>query len=211
LKSAQAQVALAEAQLDLSRQQLKELTVVSPVAGIVSDRLLVIGSIASPSTPIVAVAAQDNEIALNVEEGQLGKFQPGQTAQIQVPAYPGQNLTGKVTVVAPTVDQKSRTGVVKVVPDGDAVGKLRPGMFAQVTVEAEKKQNALVVPRSAVLPGTTPMVVKVSDGTAQRVPVKLGIQDRDQVEVTEGLKDGDQVALDAIDLRDGDRVAVASR
>lgn len=210
VKSAQAQVALAEAQLDLSRQQLKELTVSSPVAGVVSDRFLVIGSIASPNTPIISIAAQESEIALNVEESQLGKFQSGQPAEIQVAAYPGETLIGKVTVVAPTVDQKSRTGVVKVVPEADAVGKLRPGMFAQVRVEAEKKQNALVVPRSAVLPGTSPTVVKVSDGAALRVPVKLGIQDRDQVEVVEGLKDGDQVVLDAIDLRDGERVAVAS-
>lgn len=211
VKGAQAQVDLALAQLDLARSQLKELTVVSPVAGIVSERFLVLGSVAGPTAPIVSVAAQESEIQVSVEEAQLGRLQPGQTASITVPAYPGEALKGKVTVVAPTIDQRSRTGVVKIVPEGEAVGKLRPGMFAQVQVEAEKKSGALTIPRSAVLPGSPPMVVAVQDGAARRVPVQLGVQDREQVEVVSGLKDGDQVVIDAIDLRDGDRVAVALR
>jgi HlyD family secretion protein len=211
VKGAQAQVALAQAQLDLARNNLKELTVISPVDGVVSDRFLVVGSVASPTTPIVSVAANDTEIQLNVEEAQLGRIQPGTPAQIAVPAYPGQTLTGKVTVVAPTIDQRSRTGIVKIAPEGDAASKLRPGMFAQVNIEAEKKLGALVIPRTAVLPGTPPTVAVVSDGAVKKVPVQLGVQDRDQVEVVSGLKDGDQVVLDAIDLRDGDRVAVASR
>jgi HlyD family secretion protein len=209
-KAAQAQVALAEAQLDLARNGVKELTVVSPVDGVVADRFLVVGSVAGPTTPIVSVTAQETEIQVSVEESQLGRLRAGETASITVPAYPGQTLTGKVTVVAPTVDQRSRTGVVKIAPEGDAVAKLKPGMFAQVNIEAEKKQGALVIPRSALLPGTPPSVVAVVDGTAKKIPVQVGVQDRDQVEIVSGLKDGDQVVLDAIDLRDGDRVAVAS-
>jgi HlyD family secretion protein len=209
-KAAQAQVALAEAQLDLARNSVKELTVVSPVDGIVADRFLVVGSVASPTTPIVSVTAPDTEVQVNVEEAQLGRLQPGETANITVPAYPGQTLTGKVTVVAPTVDQKSRTGIVRIVPQGDAVAKLKPGMFAQVNIETEKKPGALVIPRSALLPGTPPSVIAVVDGAAKKVAVEIGVQDRDQVEIISGLKDGDQVVLDAIDLRDGDRVAVAS-
>jgi HlyD family secretion protein len=209
-KAAQAQVALAEAQLDLSRNSVKELTVTSPVDGVVSERFLVLGSVASPTTPIIAVTAADTEVQVNVEESQLGRLQPGENASITVPAYPGQTLTGKITVVAPTVDQRSRTGIVKIAPQGDAVAKLKPGMFAQVNIETEKKEGALVIPRSALLPGTPPSVVAVVDGAARKVAVQVGVQDRDQVEIVSGLKDGDQVVLDAIDLRDGDRVAVAS-
>jgi HlyD family secretion protein len=210
VKAAQAQVALAEAQLDLSRNNVKELTVTSPVDGVVAERFLVVGSVAGPTTPIVAVTAQETEIQVNVEEAQLGRLQAGETANITVPAYPGQILTGKVTIIAPTVDQRSRTGVVRIAPQGDAVAKLKPGMFAQVNIEAEKKKGALVIPKSALLPGTPPSVVAVVDGVARKVAVQLGVQDRDQVEIVSGLKDGDQVVLDAIDLRDGDRVAVAS-
>lgn len=209
-EAAQAEIARVEAQLELARTQVKELTVRSPVAGVVADRLLVVGSTASPTTPIVTVAAARSEIVLNVEEAQLGRVQVGQPAQITLPAYPGETIAGKVTLISPTVDAKSRTAVVKVEPDPAAADKLRPGMFAQVDVQSATKRNALVVPRSAVLAGTPPVVFKIEDGTVKRVEVQLGLQDRDRVEVLKGLGDGDQVVLDAINLRDGDRVAVAS-
>lgn len=210
LEAAQAEVDRALAALDLARNQLKELTVVAPVGGVVSDRFLVVGSVASPSTPIVAVAQTATEITFSVEESQLGRIQPGQPATIAVPAFPGEPIQGKVQLVAPTIDQRSRTGQVKVVPDADQLGKLKPGMFAQVTVEAEKKTNALVVPRSALLPGTPAQVFAVEDGVVKKVEVQTGVQDRDDVEIVGGLKDGDQVVLDAINLREGDHVAVAA-
>ncbi|HEV8633792.1 MAG TPA: efflux RND transporter periplasmic adaptor subunit [Chloroflexota bacterium] len=210
LEAAEASVDAAEAQLELARTQLKELTVVSPVAGVVSERFLVPGSIASPSTPIVAIASPEVEITFSVEESQLGRIQPGQPAKISLAALPGEPLSGRVQLIAPTLDTRTRTAQVKVAPDAAALGKLRPGMFAQVTVESERKQAALVVPRSAILPDGQPGVFVVDGGVARRVAVKLGTQERDRVEVVEGLKEGDQVVLDAVDLRDGDRVAVAA-
>jgi multidrug efflux pump subunit AcrA (membrane-fusion protein) len=210
IDAAQAQVDQAQAQLDLARTQLQELAVKSPVTGVVADKFLVVGSVASPTTPIISVAASDTEIDFNVEESQLGRLQPGEPAKISVPALPGEAISGKVALVAPTVDPKSRTGQVRVVPDPDQMGKLKPGMFAQVSVETEKKQNALVVPRSAILPGSPPQVFVVDNGQVRKVGVQTGVQDRDQVEITQGLKDGDQVVLDAVDLREGDRVQVAS-
>lgn len=210
LDAAQAQVDQAQAALDLARNQLKELTVTAPVGGVVADRQLVVGSVASPATPIVSLAQTATEVTFNVEESQLGRLQPGQPATIALPAYPGEQIRGKVALVAPTIDRRSRTGQVRVIPDPDQLGKLKPGMFAQVTVEAATKLNALVVPRSAILPGTPPLVVTVQDGVVKKVEVQTGVQDRDQVEIVSGLKDGDQVVVDAINLREGDHVAVAS-
>jgi HlyD family secretion protein len=209
IEAAQANVAQAQAQVELARNQLGELTVVAPVAGVVSERFLVTGSIASPSTPIVAIASPEVEITFSVEESQLGRIQPGQPAKISLAALPGETLSGRVTLIAPTLDTRTRTAQVKVAPDADALGKLRPGMFAQVAVESERKQGALLVPRAALLPDGQTAVFVVDGGVARRVAVKLGAQDRDQVEVVEGLKEGDQVVLDPVDLRPGDRVAVA--
>src|SRR5581483_4850995 len=158
-------------------------------------KFLVVGSVASPTTPIISVAASDTEIDFNVEESQLGRLQPGEPAKISVPALPGEAIDGKVALVAPTVDPKSRTGQVRVIPNADQLGKLKPGMFAQVSVEAEKKPNVLVVPRSAILPGTPPQVFTIENGQVKKVAIETGVQDRDQVEVTKGLKDGDQVVL----------------
>ena len=170
-----------------------------------------VGAVASPATPIVAIVSPELEIAVAVEETQLAKVQPGQSAQIAVSAFPGQTFSGKVAVISPTIDPKSRTAQVRVQPDQDAVGKLRPGMFAQVSLITEKKTAVLTIPRSALLPGSEPAVMAVVDGQLKRLPVQIGSRGGDQIEVISGLKEGDQVALDALDLREGDRVAVASR
>jgi HlyD family secretion protein len=209
--SAEAQVAQAQAAVDLNKAQLKETTITAPVDGVVSDKLIVVGAVASPATPIVAIVSPDLEITVAVEETQLSKIQAGQAAQIAVSAFPGQTFTGKVSLVSPTIDPKSRTAQVRVQPDPGAVGKLRPGMFAQVNLITEKKTAVLTVPRSALLPGSEAAVMAVVDGQLKRVPVQIGSRGGDLIEIVGGLNEGDQVALDALDLREGDRVAVASR
>lgn len=209
--SAQAQVAQAQAAVELNKAQLKETTIVAPVDGVVSDKLIVVGAVASPATPIVAIVSPDLEITVAVEETQLARVQVGQPAQIGVAAFPGQTFGGKVGIISPTIDPKSRTAQVRVQPDADAAGKLRPGMFAQVSLITEKKSGVLTIPRSALLPGSETAVMAVVDGQLKRVPIQVGSRGGEQIEVTGGLKEGDQVALDALDLREGDRVAVASR
>ena len=211
IASQQAIVNQAQSAVDLTRAQLKDLTITSPVDGIVSERLLVVGAVASPVTPIVAIVSPELEVTVPVEESQLSKVKVGQTARINVPAFPGKPFTGKVTSIAPTVDAKSRTAQVKVLPEPEAFGKLLPGMFAQVSLVLDSRTGILAVPRAAILPGREPAVMAVVSGTVKRVPIKTGLSTNDLIEVTEGLKEGDQVIIDAIDLRDGDRVAVASR
>jgi HlyD family secretion protein len=207
--SAEAQVAQAQATVELNKAQLKETTIVAPVDGVVSDKLIVVGAVASPATPIVAIVSPELEITVAVEETQLARVQAGQAAQIAVSAYPGQTFNGKVNLISPTIDPKSRTAQVKVQPDPDAVGKLRPGMFAQVSLITEKKAAVLTIPRTALLPGSETAVMAIVDGQLKRVPVQIGSRGGDLVEVTGGLNEGDQVALDALDLREGDKVAVA--
>ena len=207
LAAARAAVDQAQAQAEMARSALKELTIVSPVDGVISERQIVVGAVASPATPIVSIVSPELEVAVPVEETQLARVKPGQEAQITVPAFPGQPFNGKVTVVAPTVDQRSRTGQVKVEPSADALGKLRPGMFAEVRLVFERKSGVLAIPSAAVLGGAEPSVVVVAGGVAKRAPVQLGLRDGDRVEVLSGLQEGEAVALDATDLRDGDRVS----
>lgn len=206
----QAVVDQAQAALDAAKSALKDLTITAPVDGVVSDKLIVVGAVASPATPIVNIVSPDNEIAVNVEESTLKNVKAGQAAQITIAAFPGQVFNGKVTVVAPTVDPKSRTAVVKVEPDAAARGKLRAGMFAQVGIVTDQKSGVLAIPRSALLSGPDQAVMVVDNGTLKRVPVQTGIRGADKVEITSGLNEGDKVALDATDLREGDRVALAS-
>jgi HlyD family secretion protein len=210
LDAARAAVSQAQAQADMARAQLKELTIVAPVDGTVAERMLVAGAIASPATPIVSIVSPELEVAVPVDEAQLARVRTGQEALISVPAFPGQPFPGKVTVVAPTVDQRSRTGQVKIEPSADALGKLRPGMFAEVKLVFERKSGVLAIPGAAVFGGAEPSVVVVADGLARHAPVKLGLRDGDKVEVLSGLQEGEAVVVDAPDLRDGDRVSTVA-
>jgi HAE1 family hydrophobic/amphiphilic exporter-1 len=203
LDAAEAQVAQAETGVEIARQQLQELTVVAPVAGVVSERFLTVGAIAGPTTPIVSLASPEVEVVFNVDEAALAAVEVGAPTKISLPALGAELVDGKIAAIAPTVDPRTRTTQVKVAPDPAAMAKLKPGMFAQITVESARKPNALVIPRAALLAGTDPAVFVVADGHAKRVPVELGLRDRDKVEVLKGVTEGEQVVLDAANLRDG--------
>ena len=131
--------------------------------------------------------------------------------QLSVPAFPQQTFSGAVRSIAPTVDSKSRTAAVRIEPN-DGASRLRAGMFAQLSIVTAEKQNALIVPKQAVLvgiPGTEPLVITIApDGRVHRQPVRLGLQSDTADEILAGIDDGQLVATSSLsDLTDGDIVA----
>jgi HlyD family secretion protein len=212
IEAAEAAVQQAKAQLDLARIQVEESVIKAPVDGIVAERFLVIGAMASPSTPIVALTSAEVEVTASVDEANLSLVNTGQVAAISVAAYPGQPFAGKIGAVAPTVDSRSRTTLIKITPDPAAIGKLKPGMFAQISLTRDAKTGVLAIPRSAVLDQAgSPVVFVFDNGKARRTSVRLGVSDGGLVEVTGGLEDGAMVIVDVGDLRDGDAVVLAGR
>src|SRR5438477_3415046 len=149
MQAAQAGVDQAQAALELAQLGVRETEIVAPVDGIVFDRQVSPGALVGPTSPIVVLIPPALEVAINVDEAQLGSVSQGQSVALQVPAYPGQTFQGKVNAVAPAVDQKTRTASVRIQPQDDA-GKLRPGMLAQVSIITASDPNALIVPREAI-------------------------------------------------------------
>ncbi len=125
-------------------------------------------------------------------------------------AYPGQEFKAAVTSIAPTVDARSRTALVRLSPD-DPDGKLRDGMFAQVQLQTgDGKASVLLVPKSAVAQeGQDSVVYVVSDGKLQRRVVKVGSGAGDQVGIAQGLSEGERVVASGLaGLKDGQIVTV---
>jgi RND family efflux transporter MFP subunit len=211
LASAQAVVDESKAQLDLADIGVKDTTIVAPADGAISERLVSPGALVSPTTPIVTLVPPALELVVNVEERQLGQVAEGQSVQLSVPAFPQQTFTGSVKSISPTVDSKSRTAAVRIEPQDDA-SKLRAGMFAQLSIVTAEKQNALIVPKQAVLtgtPGVEPLVITIDpSGRVHRQPVQLGLQSDTATEILSGIDDGQLVATSSLsDLTDGDIVA----
>jgi RND family efflux transporter MFP subunit len=150
------------------------------------------------------------EVAVNVDETQLGRISKGQTVQLQVPAYPGETFAGSVTAIAPGIDQKTRTASVRIQPQDDAA-RLRPGMLAQVSIITGNKSDTLLVPREAVLgtpvPNGQATVVTLDGNRAARTSVRLGLVNDQTVEISSGLADGQVVAVGNVSsLNNGDAV-----
>ncbi|MCL5960316.1 MAG: efflux RND transporter periplasmic adaptor subunit [Chloroflexi bacterium] len=203
------QVAQAQAAVDLVRAQLSDSSITSPITGVVADKFLSVGALASPSVPILSVVSRDLEVALSLEEARAGQVAVGRPVALSVAAYPGVSFDGEVSNVSPTVDPRSRTFAVKVRVK-DEQNRLKAGMFAKVVLTAEARENSLVVPEAAVLKrGNDSYAFVVADGKVQMNKVELGPTDGKNVEVLSGLQEGDKVVTgNLLNLKDGDAVSV---
>jgi membrane fusion protein, multidrug efflux system len=110
--------------------------------------------------------------------------------------FPDESFRGDVFRIHPTIDNATKTFTVEIrVPNTGM--KLRPGMFARVSVNLDKGQ-AILVPAIALIKqtGTSDMYVFVhKNGIARKVPVKTGYMLDDKIEIIEGVSEGDEVII----------------
>lgn len=213
VKSAEQAVAVSEADIKVAQSQIDDIdlklartAVKSPVAGIVSARTAKIGAIASGSGSPLFTVIRDGEIELKADVAEDGvlKLEPGQKATVTL-AGGAATLSGKVRLVEPTLDPQSRLGHVYI--RFDEPGKARAGMFASAEIVATEKKG-ITLPLSAVTATDGKTVArKVENGIVTLVPVETGIQDGQAIEIVKGLSAGDEVVAKAgAYVRDGDRV-----
>jgi RND family efflux transporter MFP subunit len=208
--AARATVEQARGAYELAREQETEALVYAPIDGVVSAKLLDVGGLASPTTPIVSIVGNQVETWVNVEEADLRLVRLGSTAALTTPSYPGETFNAQVTVISPSGDARSRTFQTKLVPD-NRDSRLRDGMFARVAIRGEERPDAVRIPVNAIVrkAGRNYAFVLV-DGKAQRRELQLGIVDGNFREVTEGLAPGEALIVSGqTNLNDGDRVVLA--
>lgn len=199
--AAQAQLDLARAQSSQTAARLDELQInlgntriTSPVDGFVGRRNADPGAWVSQNAPVVSVV----EIArlrmqAAVVEKDLRFVGVGDPATVEVDAYPGDKFKGRVARVSPVLDPATRTATMEVeIPNTD--NRLRPGMYARVELTIEEHKGVVVVPKLAVVDfeGRRGVWQSGGDNKAQFLPVTLGIEAGDRVEITSGLKAGDR-------------------
>ncbi|PLL14735.1 efflux RND transporter periplasmic adaptor subunit [Tabrizicola sp. TH137] len=206
LEAARAQLSLVQAQLANVDLQLSRTEVKAPVAGEITRRNAVIGSIASGAGQPMFTLIRDGALELSgdVAEIDLMRLAPGQTVSMIAVGAPDR-LTGTVRLVEPTIDTTTRLGRARITidePDG-----VRAGMFMDAEILVAERET-IAVPVTAVgasSEGST--VMKVTDGTVARIPVKTGIRDGGWIEIVEGLSPGDTVVTKAgAFVRDGDKI-----
>jgi cobalt-zinc-cadmium efflux system membrane fusion protein len=172
----------------------------APTGGTVLEMHAVPGELVRPDQSILTVGdLSDLWIWADLYEDQLGRVTTAARgmlrAGIKVKAFPGEVFPGTVDFVGPTMDEKTRTVKVRIaVKNGD--GKLRAGMFAAVELYLPGEEEALAVPRSALLSdeGRSFVFVHHHDDFFIRRPVEPGRASVDWVEVKSGLVGGETVA-----------------
>ena len=193
----------------LANLELSYANVKAPISGVVASVTPKPGNFVQINTPIVRIVdTSELEAVLNVPERELATLQQGLPVSLKVDALPGKTFDGTVDRISPVVDAGS--GTFRVIAAFNSDGLLKPGMFGRISIDYDKRANALVVPRSALLEGTGDAAVfALRDGKVARVPVQLGYLDGEWAEIREGIKLGDRVVVAGKSaLRDGSEVTV---
>ncbi len=198
-----------QAAYDLKVLQLDQTRIVSPISGVVSKRLIKTGNLVSTNLEVFQVTAMNRLRAImHIPEHELGKMKVGQQVMVKADALPGMDFTGKVSLISPVIDPA--TGTVKVTIEVAPHRELKPGMFTRVQLVYDRKEQALLVPRNAVVTEDRDKYVYVVDGEkALRKPVVTGYVNEAQIEVVEGLEEGMMiVTLGQNGLKDSAKVHV---
>jgi len=193
LKSAEAQVNAAKAHYESSAAQSSYGEVRSPIAGVIADRGVNVGEMASSGAALFSIVDISRVVArANVPVNEAAVLRTGQTATIK---GPDGDVSGKVTVVSPAVDANTTTVQVWVAATNPTEA-LKLGSTVTISIDAGVVPNAVIVPVAALLAsdeGGEKVMVATADGTAEERKVETGVRNGDSVQVLSGVKAGEKV------------------
>jgi len=197
----QAQVAVDRARLELTRT-----SIVAPFPGRAASIRVVEGEFARTGDELLTVVDLDPiKVEVQVLEGEVGYLVPGRKASVSFSAFPGESFIGTIETVNPVVEQQTRTARVTVLVPNPA-GRVLPGMYARVSLEAQTFADRLLVPRSAILERDRRTMLFVfegegSEGLAKWRYVTTGLMNDSLVELvpnpdTDMVEPGEVVLVD---------------
>src|SRR5690606_21784572 len=193
-----AEVDLREARLNLERAEIR-----APYAGVIERVAVAVGERINSGADIAMVVDITNlRVEARVMEHDIPLLAPGGDAQVMVAAMPGEPIRGRIAAVLPLVDSAGKAGTAVVRIRGD--GKLRPGMYAEVRLEATRLRDRIIVPERALVERDgRPLVFVVKDGRAEWVYVNPGRSNGREREILPDsvsgqipLEPGDMVLID---------------
>jgi membrane fusion protein, multidrug efflux system len=200
----------ARARLELAKVRLDQRTIRAPFSGVLGFRQVSPGTLVTPGVAIVALDKLDTiRVDFSVPETLLTRLAPGNAVSATSAAYPGQEFSGEVSVIAARVDPATRS-VSAQARIRNSRQLLKPGMLLMLKV-ADPPRRARFVPEGALVPENERQFVWRVDGAGQvlKVPVTTGVREAGWVEIVSGLEAGERVVAEgAINLRPGRSVRV---
>jgi len=189
---------VAAARVQQEQARLAKTGIYAPFNGIVGLRLVSPGAYLKAGDSIIRI---ENISAIKVDfrvpEIYVGRVARGQPVTVAVDAFPGTPFTGRIFAIEPQIDEKSRTVLLRAqVPNTN--GKLKPGLFARVSLQLENRASAIVIPEQAIVPqGKDAFVYRVLEGgKTELTKVEIGGRRPGEVEIVSGLSAGDVVVTE---------------
>lgn len=194
-----------DAQVRVAELKLEDHEIRAPFTGQIGLRLKDRGAYVQPGDALTTLQSVDPiEVEFAVPEREIAQLRPGLRLTLRTAAYPERVFPGAVAAIDPRVNMQTRSvTVVGRLPNAD--GLLKPGMFGEVELVVQVREDATVVPETAVfIEGSRGSAFVVSDGKLQRRRITLGQRGAGLVEIREGIEPGDLVVTsDPSRLRDG--------
>ncbi len=182
-------------QLKLAKDKLNSTTIKSPINGVISAKTIDAGSNVTTST--VAYTILDTEkmiVTTNLTEQLVVNTNVGDDASVVISTVNPEPLSAKVVSINPLTDNTGTYPVRLEVPNPD--GKIKIGMFAEVTFNKEDSKNTYSVPRDAIITDERGRYVYVViEGKAKKVAVETGIDNGREIELKTGVKENDEVIV----------------
>ncbi|MBL8815115.1 MAG: efflux RND transporter periplasmic adaptor subunit [Planctomyces sp.] len=212
LLEARQQELVAESTLAFHQARLADTVVTAPFAGLIVQRYRDPGAVAVPGSPVLSlISTEVLWVSAWVDETEMSHIAAGQPARVAFRSEDAKTFRGEVARLGRETDRETREFTVDIrvleLPANWAIGQR-----AEVYIETARRDKAKIIPAIAVSwREATPGVFVQRDGTAQWHPVKLGLSNREQVEILEGVPGGEQILLPseaAVKNFEGRKVAI---
>ncbi len=183
----------------------REIAVVSPASGYITERNALPNAYVQPDTKLYTIADLSTVwVYANVFQGDVGRLRPGDLAEVTVDSYPGRSFHGSIDQILPDVDVTTRTARARLVFRNPGL-VLKPGMYVNVKIDINLGRQ-LVIPATGVLQAGTRQIAFIDRGQGSLEPhvIQTGPQIDDSVVVLKGLRAGDRIVSSANFLVDSE-------
>lgn len=189
----------AEAQYIVARRQLKDTKITTPISGIVTSRMVDIGSMVmgAPQSTVIAnvVDISKLKVKINVGEKDVFKLNIGDKVQVTTDIYPDAVFEGKIASIAAKGDD-AHTYPVEVRIENSKQYPLKAGMFGRVHFTQKNQRSNIIIPRESIIGSLkNAKVYVVKDNIAQLRPVSVGNESGTNVEIVSGLSEGEVIVV----------------
>lgn len=216
IESAESKVKATLSEVELSQSNLAKTNLMAPSDGILAEIIIKPGDYITPQDVVAKfISDKGTNFEVDVPEKDVYKLAVGQTVNITCDSHQGKTFTGKLTEIAPTVKERTRTATVKVRVENDE-GLLRSGMFGRGVIILKELKDVMLVPSESIIslndnvflvPVVAPDYRTPGEGVVQMRPCQIGDKLTDKTVITQGLQVDDLVVIETQgQLSDGIKV-----